>query len=164
MSEQWKPIADLGNRYAVSSLGRIKHVRLGKLVNTSVSNAGYLLFTTKVGDKVKSRSVHRDVAKAFVEGYEPGLVVNHLDGSKTNNVSTNLEWTTYTGNNRHAVIAGLQRTKLTPVQVVNIRHCRGEIGPTKLAALYGVHISTIRRIQKQSLWRCESTIKRRLRT
>lgn len=39
-------------------------------------------------------SVHRLVAMAFVEGYQDGYQVNHIDENGLNNHYTNLEWCT----------------------------------------------------------------------
>ncbi len=56
--------------------------------------------------------VHRIVAETFLDKPkdidEKDLVVNHLDGNKRNNISSNLEWTTYTGNIIHAYKNGLR--------------------------------------------------------
>jgi hypothetical protein len=55
-------------------------------------------------------SVHRAVALAWVFNPNPevNVVVNHLDGCPFNNYYKNLEWTTYSGNNYHAVNTGLR--------------------------------------------------------
>lgn len=45
--------------------------------------------------------VHRLVASAFVEGYEEGKVVNHIDCNPSNNRASNLEWLTQAENLRH---------------------------------------------------------------
>ena len=55
----------------------------------------------------KTINIHRCVAELFVEGYAPGLVVNHKDGSKLNNKHFNLEWVTTQRNIEHAFEMGL---------------------------------------------------------
>lgn len=47
------------------------------------------------------------------------LVVNHKDGVPENDDLDNLEWSTYTKNNRHAISNGL-RTKVKPVLMKNL--------------------------------------------
>ena len=46
--------------------------------------------------------VARVVGKYFVEGYDKDLVINHIDGNKSNDVCTNLEWVTISQNTQHA--------------------------------------------------------------
>ena len=74
--------------------------------------------------------IHRLVAKAFVTGEAPGLIVNHIDGDKTNAKATNLEWLTLQENAQHARDAGLMKwsrgeeasnAKLTDAKVLKLR-------------------------------------------
>lgn len=74
-----------------------------------VNNSGYLCITlrsTKIIDKelIKHRSmVHRLVALTFNEGYEKGLVVDHIDRNKQNNHADNLRWVSASFNNQRAI-------------------------------------------------------------
>lgn len=65
-------------------------------------------------------AVHRAVALAWVENDDPVLktVVNHRDGNPMNNWHENLEWTTTSGNNFHAVDMGL-RPDARPCKIRN---------------------------------------------
>lgn len=49
----------------------------------------------------KLEMVHRLVASAFVEGYQEGKVVNHIDCNPSNNWAINLEWVTQAENLNH---------------------------------------------------------------
>lgn len=47
--------------------------------------------------------VHRLVAMAFCNGYFDKADVNHKDGNKSNNISSNLEWCTRSENQIHSI-------------------------------------------------------------
>lgn len=74
-------------------------------LKTYPNNNGYLcitLRTKRVTDKdlINHRAmVHRLVAITFVEGYEKGLVVDHIDRNRKNNHANNLRWVTTSVNN-----------------------------------------------------------------
>lgn len=70
--------------------------------------------------------VHRLVVIAFLE--QPGgyTIVNHKDGNPSNNILSNLEWSTYRLNNLHAVEHGLKddniRCKIRDFYTKEIKH------------------------------------------
>lgn len=78
-------------------------------LKTYSNNRGYLcitLRTKRVIDKdlINHRAmVHRLIAITFVEGYEKGLVVDHIDRNRTNNHVDNLRWVTASTNNSRAI-------------------------------------------------------------
>lgn len=109
--------------YLVSADGRVYDPYDQKLVEQYMGSHGYLTVFAKNSIITISYLVHGLVATAFVEVPEPmrysRVIVNHKDGNKTNNVASNLEWETYTGNILHAYATGL-RTDNTPVHAKNI--------------------------------------------
>lgn len=100
MIEMWKQIEG-ANGYEVSSLGNVRSKRKS-LSPFPAKGTGYL----QVDIAGKRRSVHRLVAEAFCDGFFPGAVVNHVDGVRTNNRSSNLEWVTQAENNAHSYRIG----------------------------------------------------------
>lgn len=111
-NEEWKWIEGYEGIYKVSNCGRIvnsKGLRKQFLVGRENDKYYYCLLS-KEGQKKQYR-VHTLVAKAFCEGYEEGLVVNHKDLDKTNNRAENLEWTTQKENvihyhqNKHKLVS-----------------------------------------------------------
>jgi len=112
--ELWKPILpqymDGCKDYLVSTHGRIKH-RLGYLVVGSTLS-GYKVF--KIGKK--TYRFHRMTAFMFVENPDDKHVVNHIDGNKSNNHYSNLEWVSNQENCQHAHDTGLNRTKRAIIQ------------------------------------------------
>lgn len=116
MEEVWRlvTIDDYGDKYSVSSLGRIRNNDTWEILKTHEIKGGYLRVNlyprgnAKHGSK--RRLVHRIVAFAFLyDDYIEGITtdVNHIDGNKHNNSVENLEWCTRTHNAQHAQRTGL---------------------------------------------------------
>lgn len=66
----------------------------GKVLVQDENSTGYKRVSLCKNGIVKRVFVHRLVAEHFVEGYEEGRVVNHIDGDNQNNHKDNLEWVT----------------------------------------------------------------------
>jgi len=62
---------------------------------------GYRKVNLSNGSKNKTIAVHRLVAETFLTKPRGSNVVNHIDGDKSNNKLSNLEWTTHRGNSQH---------------------------------------------------------------
>lgn len=61
----------------------------------------------KIAFNKHSHYVHRLVAIAFLDNPLNKETVNHIDGDKSNNNLSNLEWSTYAENNEHGRKNGL---------------------------------------------------------
>lgn len=104
-NEILKPVNGFENLYQVSSHGYITNGR--KRLKTYMINSGYeCLKFTKDGQRT-SVLLHRVVAEHFLENKDIKSEVNHIDGCKTNNHVSNLEWTTSKENKVHAKKNGL---------------------------------------------------------
>lgn len=102
--ETFKPI-DGYPWYLISDQGQVKSILSGKIRRFSVHREGYCsvaLCHQDVG-KPKHYYIHRLVAKAFCPNPLDLPDVNHIDGIKSNNWATNLEWITHKENHAHAV-------------------------------------------------------------
>lgn len=119
MQEIWKPVPNFEGRYEVSSLGRFKALartimyrdgRTGALKESMIKGSlGATGYITVSFDTACKRLAHRVVAETFLGKQEYRTTVNHLDGNKTNNAVSNLEWASYTENNVHARKTGLNK-------------------------------------------------------
>jgi len=90
--------------YLVSSAGRIKSIKYNKELLLALNNDGkYLYVTMSIDGKRVNKKVHRMVAETWLTNDDQTLQVNHIDGNKLNNDSSNLEWVTARENRCHAV-------------------------------------------------------------
>ena len=78
--------------------------RIFKRLDPPISSSGYKF--VRIGKK--SYPLHRVVASTFIPNPENKPQVNHIDGNKTNNAVSNLEWVTNQENVQHAVKLGLR--------------------------------------------------------
>lgn len=110
--ELWAPMnytlhQDIRELYYISSHGRVFSTSHNKFLFQEKTNAGYLrvhLMRKENINKPKHESVHRLVLETFnpVPNMQD-LIANHIDGNKTNNYITNLEWVTASENRLHAI-------------------------------------------------------------
>jgi len=91
--------------YGVTSDGKIINFKSNKYLKLYCGANGY--YTVSLGRKLKNLLVHRIVGNAFLynekskfKGDNP--IINHKDGNKLNNNVNNLEWCSYSHNNKHA--------------------------------------------------------------
>lgn len=116
-NDNWKPVVGFETNYIVSNSGVVVSTgayiksRKGKRVNQHpTTTSAYLYVKLWKGGKMYNRSVHRLVALAFIPNPDNLPVVNHLDGDKTNNHVSNLEWCSHSDNHRHAYDNRLRNT------------------------------------------------------
>ena len=98
--------------YSVSTDGIVKNNKTGRVLKQDLSRRYPAVRLGKFGG---AYSVHRLVALSFIDNPENKPQVNHIDGCKTNNHVTNLEWNTAKENTRHAQLNGLMRIRTYPV-------------------------------------------------
>jgi hypothetical protein len=149
MEEVWLPV--LQGRYLVSSLGRVKGSKRGRIIKLRFGKLRYLNFNTGVGGgKFSTQKVHKLVALAFIGPRPKGTVINHKNGIKGDNRVENLEYVTPDENAAHAGRTGLMprgeanvNSKLTTAIVKKIR---------KLTVDPGVQIAKVARRLKLPYW------------
>lgn len=132
-----------------------------KVISSYVEKNGYATVAIQVDGKRKKFQLHHLVARAFCEGYEPTLCVNHINGIKTDNRPANLEWVTRAQNTKHAWSTGLVNLrgemapghKLTSGKVRIIRRLlRLGASANELAVLVDVDAKTITGIRDGTKW------------
>lgn len=106
--ETWRDIAGYEGTYQISNFGRVKSFKRGeRILKPKLHTGGYLCVILYSNGSGNGRFIHRLVAEAFIRNPQNKSTVNHLDGDKTNNHVSNLQWATQHENNQHAVLTGL---------------------------------------------------------
>ena len=104
--ELWKWVVGYEGLYLVSNLGRVfstpKTTHCGHVMKQNTNWAGYkTVCLSKEGVK-KFFSVHRLVSIAFIDNVKNKKEVNHINGIRSDNRLSNLEWVTRSENEKHA--------------------------------------------------------------
>ncbi len=177
VAEEWRSVEGYEGAYEVSNFGRVRSLtrmvaskagsrRLlrGRVLRLGVDSNGYLHFSARLDGTCRTVKVHQLVARTFVAGASDGKQVNHKDGVKANNASSNLEWVSASENILHAVRTGLRvavcgeqqpAAKLSEAQVLEIRRIarEGQYSQKKIARMFGVCQMTISHIVSRSTWK-----------
>lgn len=170
--EIWKPIPEWEDKYEASSEGRIRSIarvshtiRNGvpfsfsissKILKAGLNDKGYKRVT--LGRK-NCETVHRLIAKTFVEGFKPGLEVCHNDGNRLNNLPGNLRWDTHANNVKDIKLHGknvkgsnVWTSKLTEEKVKWILENKIKANNSQMAKELGVSTRLVRRVVQGKTW------------
>jgi hypothetical protein len=107
-NEEWRNViihGEVNENYQISNIGRFKNSKGIIMENYKPHHSGYIFCRVNK----EKYPLHRLVAFAFLENSENKQIVNHIDGNKTNNSVSNLEWCTIAENNQHAIDTGLKK-------------------------------------------------------
>lgn len=137
-------------------------MRRAKSVRPWLAKNGYLTVSVKGEDGHRRKfTVHRLVAKAFVDGWFEDATVNHIDGNKMHNAAENFEWVSLAENTRKQWEIGLvdlrgekhPSSKLTNEQTAEIIRRMPE-GIDSLATEFNVSKALIYKIRsgKKRVW------------
>ena len=107
MSE-WRPVVGYEDVYKISENGEVVRVETGKTLKPSLAKNGYYVVALWHKNRGKSHHIHQLVAEAFLPNPNGFKTINHKDGNKLNNDISNLEWCSYSENNKHAYDKGLK--------------------------------------------------------
>ena len=119
--EEWKDIKDYEGLYQVSNLGNVRsldrivknksgqYIRKGQLLKKFINKKGYFVVNLRKNCDLKTKTIHRLIAEAFIENKYNYPCINHIDGNKLNNSINNLEWCTYSHNIKEAFRLGLNK-------------------------------------------------------
>lgn len=113
METAWKAVPGYEGKYEASNKGEVRSLNYrgtgqAKVLKPLTSGKGYLMVGLCKNGRMHWEKIHRLVAILFVPNPENKPQVNHLDGVKTNNQASNLEWATGGENLAHAYKTGLK--------------------------------------------------------
>ena len=178
--EYWTDIPGYEGYYQISNHGNVKSLDRvikektgktqalkGRVLKQRINSGGYYSIGLGKNGSKAAFAIHQLVAQAFLDNPDNKPTVNHLNGVKTDNNVSNLEWATYSENLSHAYSTGLRtsvsskaigeknyRRKLKPEQVVEIKRLlvEGNLTHKEIAKKYGVSRSTIGSINSNRYW------------
>lgn len=174
-TEIWKDIKDYPGLYQVSNAGRVKslsHVKrtwkggeylTEERILIPQEAREYLRVNLCNDGDCNLKLVHRLVGIVFVPNPENKPYINHINGNKKDNRACNLEWTTQSENQLHAInVLGAgsfgekcHLSKLNARKIIEIKNARKEHGYTynELSKRYNISISTVWQIVTGKTWK-----------
>ena len=151
--------------YYINPMGEIKNLK-GRYIKQRTNNRGYYIIDLYYKHKKITYLTHRLIAMMFIPNPENLPTVNHKDGIKSHNYYHNLEWVSYSDNNKHAYDNGLKISlkgidspfAKCPEEMIRIICEKLEIdkSPKRISEELGVPKSLVRSIKSGESWTCIS--------
>lgn len=95
--------------YAVTRSGEVFSLFTNRFLKPILGTNGYYSVTLQEFAVKRNFTIHRLVALCYIPKIDGKPYVNHIDGCKTNNSVSNLEWVTPAENCQHAIATGLRK-------------------------------------------------------
>lgn len=105
--------------YYIFKDGRIFSYRSMKFIKPHIARNGYINICLHGMSSQKNFSIHRLIAQAFIPNPENKPEVNHIDGNRSNNKISNLEWCTRSENGLHAYAVNKRSHPMTGLLGIN---------------------------------------------
>jgi hypothetical protein len=100
----WLPIKDYPN-YEVSICGQVRNVTTKRILKPGIRGNGYYFVVLCNKNSIKSHSIHRLVAKAFIPNIFNKEFVDHINNQKLDNTVSNLRWCTNQQNQFNSLLS-----------------------------------------------------------
>jgi len=165
----WKDIKGYEGYYQVSIFGEVKSLARKdsldraikeRILKSPLNRYGYPFVVLCRNGKTRTFTVHRLIAETFIPNPLNKPCVNHINGIKSINRPSNLEWCTIAENNQHAFSIGLKESdkgerninhKLTEADIIQIRSSTLKL--RELAKVFNVSFQLISAIKNNKAWR-----------
>ena len=152
------------NVYGITENGMVWSYKSNKFLKPKVNRGGYEEVILYINNKRKTVSIHRLVGIVYLYNLNNKPHINHIDGNKSNNDVSNLEWVTPSENMKHATKNGLSKsmgedngnTNLKKIQVEEMRkdHINRKIGE-KTWKKYNISRTQYYRIINNESWKIQ---------
>ena len=118
--QEWRDVPGFEGKYQVSNGGDVRSLNFHREKRTQIlkkyiDRYGYEKVVLRKNGKPHYFTVHRLVAKTFLDNPYGKKEVDHIDCNKLNNNVSNLRWVTNVENLFHSHKLGRQRINATPV-------------------------------------------------
>lgn len=100
VDEIWKEIEGFGNKYQISTLGRVYNIETGRYLSTYINSIKYVCVKLCNENAPKQCHLHRLLGLTFLPNDDPKnkTVVHHRDHNRSNYDLHNLLWVTQRDN------------------------------------------------------------------
>lgn len=142
-------IGDRISQYKVDEYGNVLSTKRNIILKPQTNKFGYKVVRIRMGTTNDSKMmfIHNLVMNSYVG--QKNLDVNHIDGDKSNNHVSNLEYVDRSYNVRHAYKNGLKRMKVT-LDDINYIKSSSETG-VHLSKVFGVSTAMISLIKNNKV-------------